>query len=60
MSDGLVFVWSHKAFHSDLIKHMELQEFHYVENVVAVMLDQNKKEELDQSGQIDISPAIVK
>ena len=43
MKDGLLFIWVEKEIISQIIKHLESQDFYYVENVCYVMLDQNMK-----------------
>ena len=43
MKDGLLFIWVEKEIISKIIKHLESQDFYYVENVCYVMLDQNHK-----------------
>ena len=44
MKDGLLFIWVEKDIISQIIKHLESQDFYYVENVCYVMLDQNIKQ----------------
>ena len=59
MKDGLVFIWVEKEYISQLIKCFEAQDFFYVENMCYVMLDQNKKEEIDSSRETNIDNSFV-
>lgn len=60
MKDGLLFIWVEKEIISQIIKHLESQEFYYVENVCYVMLDQNLKSVIDTERKIDISRSFVR
>jgi hypothetical protein len=42
------------------MRHFKAQDFDYVENVCYVMLNQNYKNEVDNTRQIDISKSIIK
>lgn len=59
MKDGLVFIWVEKEYISRLIKCFEAQDFFYVENLCYVMLDQNRKEEIDKTRQTNINASFV-
>ena len=59
MKDGLVFIWVEKEYISKLIKCFEAQDFFYVENMCYVMLDQNKKEDIDVERQTSIDGSFV-
>lgn len=59
MKDGLLFIWVEKEYLSQIIKVLEEQDFVYVENMCYVMLDQNKKEEIDATRLINIEDAFV-
>lgn len=59
MKDGLVFIWVEKEYISKLIKCFEAQDFFYVENMCYVMLDQNKKEDIDAERQTSIDGSFV-
>lgn len=39
MKDGIIFIWVEKEYISPVIKHLETQDFSYVENVCYVMLN---------------------
>lgn len=41
MKDGIIFIWVEKEYISPVIKHLETQDFSYVENVCYVMLNQD-------------------
>jgi hypothetical protein len=43
MKEGLIFVWTDKEYISDMIYFFENQDIKYVENMVWVTLDPNKK-----------------
>ena len=43
MKEGLIFVWTEKEFISDVIYFFENQNIKYVENLVWIVLDSNKK-----------------
>jgi len=55
MKDGLLFIWVEKEYISKIILCLEAQDFFYVENVCYVMLDQNKKTQVDATRDIDIT-----
>ena len=59
MKDGLVFIWVEKEYISRLIKCFEAQDFFYVENMCYVMLDQNKKDEIDKTRHTNINDSFV-
>lgn len=59
MKDGLVFIWIEKEYISKLIKCFEAQDFFYVENMCYVMLDQNKKEQIDRTRETNIDNSFV-
>mmetsp|Transcript_16341 Transcript_16341/g.11770 ORF Transcript_16341/g.11770 Transcript_16341/m.11770 type:complete len:195 (+) Transcript_16341:439-1023(+) len=59
MIDGIVFVWVEKELISDLIKFFESQDMAYVENICWIMLDEDKREEVDKTKSIDVSPAFA-
>ena len=60
MKDGLVFIWVEKELIYDVMKCFEMHDFTYVENVCYIMLDQNKKQAIDESRDIDISDSYVR
>ena len=39
MKDGMIFIWIEKEYIYEVIRHLETQDFYYVENVCYVMLD---------------------
>ena len=60
MKDGLLFIWVEKEFISRVVDLLEAQDFYYVENMCFIMLDQNKREEVDKRREIDIQDAFVR
>jgi len=38
MKDGMLFVWVEKEYIMEIVRHLETQNFFYVENVCYVML----------------------
>lgn len=60
MKDGLLFIWVEKEYISKLIKFFEELDFYYVENMCYIMLDQNKKEEIDLTRQTNINDSFVR
>lgn len=40
MKDGMLFIWVEKEYIMDIVRHLETQNFFYVENVCYVMLNQ--------------------
>ena len=59
MKDGLLFIWVEKEIISRVVDLLEEQDFYYVENMCFIMLDQNKREEVDKRREIDIQDAFV-
>lgn len=59
MKDGLLFIWVEKEYISKLIKFFEELQFYYVENMCYIMLDQNKKEQIDLTRQTNINDSFV-
>jgi hypothetical protein len=43
MKEGLIFVWTEKEYISDVVYFFENQDIKYVENLVWIVLDPNKK-----------------
>ena len=41
MKDGMLFIWVEKEYIMRIVRHLETQNFFYVENVCYVMLDRN-------------------
>ena len=39
MKDGMLFIWVEKEYIMEIVKHLETQNFWYVENVCYVMID---------------------
>lgn len=60
MIDGLVFVWVEKEILSPVIKILEKQDLIYVENVCWVMLDETKRQQVDDAKTSDVSPAYIR
>lgn len=58
MKNGMIFIWVEKEFISAIIKHLEAQDFSYVENVCYVMLDRAMEASVKEFKTIDATPAI--
>ena len=52
MKDGMLFIWVEKEYIMQIVRHLESQNFFYVENVCYVMLDQ--KMEKGKSNLVEI------
>ena len=44
MREGMLFIWAEKELISEILDHFEPQGFEYVENMVYVMTDHDKKQ----------------
>ena len=60
MKEGMLFIWTEKELIHEVIKHFESQGFTYVENMVYVMIDETKKEEVEAYNNTDATAAIVR
>lgn len=58
MKEGMLFIWAEKELISEILDHFEGQGFEYVENMVYVMLDADKKQSVERFNNTDATPAI--
>lgn len=59
MKDGMIFIWVEKEYIAPVIKHLETQNFSYVENVCFVEIKKDMANEVRDFGTIDATPAII-
>jgi len=59
MKDGMIFIWVEKEYIYDIVKHLETQNFFYVENVCYIALNQEMEKEVRTFATIDATPAFV-